>query len=129
MLDGAQMLSLPKILLDCELFRQCLRVREGLTVDDAHLMTDVVAEIGPGGHFLKAKQTRRFMRAGELYVPRLLLREPYDTWSIEKKSELERAVDAVEAILAEHRPKPLPAGAEASIRGTIAAAGRALGGR
>ena len=129
MLDGAQMLSLPKILLDCELFRQCRRVREGLTVDDAHLMTDVVAEIGPGGHFLKAKQTRQFMRAGELYVPRLLLREPYDTWSIEKKSELERAVDAVETILAEHRPKPLPAGAEESILGTIAAAGRELGGR
>ncbi|HEY5388617.1 MAG TPA: trimethylamine methyltransferase family protein, partial [Thermoleophilia bacterium] len=52
MLDGAQMLSLPKILLDCELFRQCRRVRAGLIVDDDHLMTDVVADVGPGGHFL-----------------------------------------------------------------------------
>ena len=127
--DGAQMLSLPKILLDCELFRQCRRVREGLTVDDAHLMADVIADIGPGGHFLKARQTRQFMRAGELYVPRLLLREPYDSWSVERKSELDRAVDAVEAILAGHRPKPLPAGAEQRILGIIASAGRELGGR
>jgi trimethylamine--corrinoid protein Co-methyltransferase len=64
MLDGAQMLSLPKILLDCELFRQCRRVRAGMTVDDDHLMTDVVADVGPGGHFLKAKQTRQHMRSG-----------------------------------------------------------------
>jgi len=39
----SKMLS-PKILLDCELFRQCRRVRAGLTVDDDHLMPDVVAD-------------------------------------------------------------------------------------
>ena len=56
--DGAQMLSLPKILLDCELFRQCRRVRAGLTVDAEHLMEDVVAAVGPGGHYLRARETR-----------------------------------------------------------------------
>ena len=87
MLDGAQMLSLPKILLDCELFRQCRRVRAGLTVDDDHLMLDVVADVGPGGHFLKAKETRQYMRSGELYVPRLMLREPYDAWKRGRDAE------------------------------------------
>jgi trimethylamine--corrinoid protein Co-methyltransferase len=129
LLDGAQMLSLPKILLDCELFRQCQRVRAGLTVDDEHLMADVVAEVGPGGHYLKAKQTRRHMHSGELYMPRLMLREPYDAWSVAKRGELERAVAAVEEILAGHRPKPLPAGAADRIDEVIAAAGRELGGR
>jgi trimethylamine--corrinoid protein Co-methyltransferase len=129
MLDGAQMLSLPKILLDCELFRQCRRVRAGLTVDDEHLMADVVAEVGPGGHFLKAKQTRQHMRSSELYMPQLMLREPYDAWSVAKRGELERAVAAVEEILADHRPKPLPAGAAERIDEVIAAAGRELDGR
>ena len=32
--DGAQMLSLPKILLDCELFRRCQRVLDGMVVDE-----------------------------------------------------------------------------------------------
>jgi trimethylamine--corrinoid protein Co-methyltransferase len=129
MLDGAQMLSLPKILLDCELFRQCRRVRAGMTVDDDHLMTDVVADVGPGGHFLKAKQTRQHMRSGELYVPELMLREPYEAWSVASHGELERAVAAVDKILAAHRPKPLPAGAVDRIHDVIAAAGSELVGR
>jgi trimethylamine---corrinoid protein Co-methyltransferase len=124
--DGAQMLSLPKILLDCELFRQLRRLRAGLTVDDEHLMTDLVAAVGPGGHFLTARETRRFMRAGELYAPRLLLREPYDAWSGARRDEVDRAVEAVEEILAGHRAAPLPAGAAERLDEVIAAAGAEL---
>lgn len=52
-------------------------------------MLDVVADVGPGGHFLKAKQTRQHLRSGELYMPQLMLREPYDAWSIAKRGEPE----------------------------------------
>lgn len=45
----SKMLSLPKILLDRELFRQCRRLRAGLAVDGDRLMLDVVADLGPGG--------------------------------------------------------------------------------
>ncbi len=126
---GAQMLSLPKILLDCEIFRECQRVRAGMTVDDAHLMTGVVAEVGPGGHFLKARQTRQYMRSGELYLPELMLREPYEAWHDGRRAEVGRAVAAVEQILAGHRVKSLPLGADARIADVVAAAGRELGGR
>lgn len=104
-------------------------MRAGLTVGDDHLMLDVVADVGPGGHFLKAKQTRQHLRSGEFYMPQLMLREPYDAWSIAKRGELERAVAAVKEMLAGHRPKPLPAGAAERIDEVIAAAGRELGGR
>jgi trimethylamine---corrinoid protein Co-methyltransferase len=133
--DGAQMLSLPKILLDCELFRQCERVRAGLLVDEEHLMEDVVRAVGPGGHYLKARETRQFLRRGELQAPRLLTREPFESWSAARAgadgraAEVERAVAAVEEILAGHRPKPLPAGAEERIAAIVAAAARELGGR
>jgi trimethylamine---corrinoid protein Co-methyltransferase len=129
MFDGAQMLSLPKILLDCEVFRECRRVRPGLIVDDDHLMTGVVADVGPGGHFLKARQTREYMRSGELYLPELMLREPYEVWRAGKQGEVARAVAAVEEILATHRVKALPPGADARIADAVAAAGRELGGR
>ena len=85
--DGAQMLSLPKILLDCELFRQCRRVRAGLTVDAEHLMEDVVAAVGPGGHYLRARETRQFLRRGELLAPRLMQREPFEAWSGARTAE------------------------------------------
>jgi trimethylamine--corrinoid protein Co-methyltransferase len=126
---GAQTLSLPKILLDCEIFRECRRVRAGMSVDDEHLMTGVVADVGPGGHFLKARQTRQFMRSGELYVPDLMLREPYEAWRDGKQAEVGRAVAAVEQILATHRVEPLPPGADAKIADVVTAAGRELGGR
>ena len=126
---GAQMLSLPKILLDCEVFRECRRVCAGLTVDADHLMTGVVADVGPGGHFLKARQTRQYMRSGELYLPELMLREPYEAWRDGKTAEVGRAVAAVEQILASHRVTALPPGADARIADVVAAAGRELGGR
>ena len=132
---GAQMLSLPKILLDCELFRQCGRVRAGFTVDADHLMEAVVAAVGPGGHFLRARETRQFLRGGELLAPRLLQREPFEAWSAARTAqtrqaaEVLRATAAVEEILATHRPVPLPDGAEERIAAVIAAAGRDLGGR
>ncbi|HEY5169593.1 MAG TPA: trimethylamine methyltransferase family protein [Thermoleophilia bacterium] len=135
MQGGAQMLSLPKILLDCELFRQCRRIRAGLTVDAEHLMEEVVAAVGPGGHFLRARETRQFLRRGELYTPRLMPREPFESWSAARTAETrrateeQRAVAAVEEILATHRPLPLPAGADERIAAAVAAAGRELGGR
>jgi trimethylamine--corrinoid protein Co-methyltransferase len=132
---GAQMLSLPKILLDCEVFRQCRRVRAGLEVDDERLLEDLVARVGPGGHYLRARETRHHLRRGELLAPRLLQREPFEAWRAARTpaardaAEVRRACAAVEEILATHRPPPLPAGAEARIADVITAAGRELGGR
>jgi trimethylamine--corrinoid protein Co-methyltransferase len=123
---GAQLLSLPKILLDCELFRYCLHVRSGLRVDEGHLMTDVIARVGPGGHYLGAKETRRHLRAGAVYRPRLLLREPPDALGEEAADEVDRAVEAVEEILASHRPPPLPEGADEAMADVIAEAGGTL---
>ena len=85
-------------------------------------MTDVVAEVGPGGHFLKAKATRRFIRGGEFYAPRLMPREPYDAWSVDRVTEVERATAAVEEILSEHRPPPLPPAAEQVFSDVVTAA-------
>ena len=120
--DGAQMLSLPKILLDCELFRRCRRVLQGMVVNDEHLMTGVVDAVGPGGHFLKARETRAHLRAGELHVPQLLLREPYEMWSVSRRDEVDRACAAVDEILRRHTPAPLPEGAEERIEELVAAA-------
>jgi trimethylamine:corrinoid methyltransferase-like protein len=69
------------------------------------------------------------MRSGELYLPELMLREPYEVWRDGKKAELGRAIEAVERVLATHRAAPLPAGADAKIADVVAAAGRELGGR
>lgn len=129
MFDGAQMLSLPKIVLDAEVVRQLERLSGGVAVDPAHLMTDVVAAVGPGGHYLRQKATRGFLREGEHHQPELLLRESYETWRAQGRSEVERAVVKVEAILATHKAKPLPDGAEERLAQIIARAAGTLAAR
>ena len=132
---GAQMLSLPKILLDCELFRQCRRVRAGLEVDSERLLEELVGRVGPGGHFLRARETRDYLRRGELLAPRLLQREPFEAWSAARPpescrpAEVRRAAAAVEEILATHKAPPLPPGAGQRIADVIADAGTELTGR
>jgi trimethylamine--corrinoid protein Co-methyltransferase len=119
--DGAQLLSLPKILLDVELFRACRRVLEGFVIDEAHLMVDVAAAVGPGGHYLGARETRAFLRNGEIHRPRHRLRAA-DSTAADACDEVTLAAEAVEAILAAHRAAPLPEGAAARVDEILTAA-------
>ena len=122
MLDSAQLLYLPKLVLDAELVRQGQRMMAGLALDDEHVMFDVSERVGPGGHFLAAREMRRFLRNGELQVPRVFVRGSYDGWVAEGKSETQRATEKVDEILATHIPLPLPGGASGRIEEIIAAA-------
>jgi len=122
MLDSAQLLYLPKLVLDAELIRQGQRLMAGVAFDDEHVMVDVTARVGPGGHFLAARETRRFLRSGELQLPQLFVRGSYDGWVAEGTSESQRATEKVDEILATHHPLPLPDGAAQRIDDVIAAA-------
>ena len=111
LLDAAQMLYLPKLVLDAEIMRQCEAVQRGLTIDRDHLAADLICRIGPGGQYLAARETRRTLRAGEHYRPQAYGRESYDAWSAAGQTVVQRAAATVETILADHVPKPLPPGA------------------
>jgi trimethylamine--corrinoid protein Co-methyltransferase len=123
MLDSAQLLYLPKLVLDAELVRQGQRLTAGLALDDEHVMLDVTRRVGPGGHFLAARETRRFLRNGELQLPHVFVRGSYDGWLADGRSESQRATEKVDEILATHHPLPLPDGAAQRIEEIIAAAG------
>jgi len=129
MLDASQALYLPKLVLDAEIMRQCAAVQRGLTIDDEHLAVDLIDRIGPGGQFLAARETRRALRAGELYRPQAYERQGYDAWLARGRSDVERAADRVDEILASHRPKPLPSGAAERFDEIAARARQELAGR
>ena len=121
--DGAQMLSLPKILLDCELFRQCRRVRAGL---DGRRRAPAWRRSSPpsGRAATSCARARRGSSCAAASCTRrgCMPREPFESWSAARTAETrrsaeeQRAVAAVEEILATHRPLPLPAGADAAHR-------------
>lgn len=126
MLDSAQMLYLPKLILDGEVMRECQRLMRGVDLDEEHLLTDLIREIGPGGHYLKAKVTKTMLRAGEHWVPSIFTRGSYEAWTAAPVSEYDRAVQILDGIIATHEPKPLPAGADQKIAEIFAAAEREL---
>jgi trimethylamine--corrinoid protein Co-methyltransferase len=122
MLDSAGFLYLPKIVLDAEIVAQCAHVARGVQLDDESVMLDVSARVGPGGHFLAARETRSFLRRGEHYHLKVFQRGSYDTWRADPVSETDRATAVVEEILATHRPPALPPGAEERMAAAVAAA-------
>ena len=115
------------MVLDAEVVRQCRRVARGIDLDDRHVMLDVSARTGPGGHFLGAKETRVFLREGEHQLPTAFVRGAYDTWRASGVPEVERATKMVDEILATHEVAPLPDGGEARMRAAVEAATDALG--
>jgi trimethylamine--corrinoid protein Co-methyltransferase len=69
-------------------------------VNEDTLAFDLIKEVGPGGNFVTAKHTRRFMR-GEHYQPSLSNRDSREDWEAGGgKLTWERAADKVEEIMA-----------------------------
>jgi trimethylamine--corrinoid protein Co-methyltransferase len=79
----------------------------GLEINDETLALDLIDEVGPDGQFLDSDHTLQHFR--ELWYPSLFDRNNYDGWLAKGGTTLaERAAKRVEAILAEHKPEPLP---------------------
>jgi trimethylamine--corrinoid protein Co-methyltransferase len=126
LLDAAQMLYLPKLVLDAEIVRQCAAVQGGLTIDEERLAVGLIDRVGPGGQYLAARETRQLLNAGEHYRPRAWGRASYDQWRAAGESDVQRAAATVDEILATHEPAPLPAGAAERLAAIVEAAGRDL---
>jgi trimethylamine--corrinoid protein Co-methyltransferase len=105
--------SLEKLVIDNELCGTAYRLIEGITVDDTALATEIIAKVGPGGHFLGERHTRENLRKERFMPSDVLDRLSPDAW--EKagyKDTTQRAKEAVDRLLKEHTPEPLPEAAE-----------------
>jgi trimethylamine--corrinoid protein Co-methyltransferase len=76
-------------------------------VSDEALAVDLIDEIGPDGQYLDCDHTLAHFR--ERWYPTLIERDNYDGWLAKGgKTMAQRANEQVTAILAEHKPEPLP---------------------
>lgn len=119
LLDFALTVSYEKYVVDNEIIGMVMRALQGIEVDDDTLAFDVIAEVGPGGHFLAEEHTLRYMRS-EFFYPLLSDRKSYDDWKAEEaKDGRRRAREIAEEILAEHQPLPIPPRIEKKLKATI----------
>lgn len=91
--------SLEKCVMDDEVLGMVMRAVRGIEVNEKTLAFDEMKKIGPGGHYVSSRHTRKFMRR-EQFVPRLSDRKSWEEWSAEGSPDTrERARRTVAEIL------------------------------
>jgi trimethylamine--corrinoid protein Co-methyltransferase len=105
--------SLEKLVIDNEICGMAYRLVDGVSLGGSALATEIIAKVGPGGHFLAEKHTRENL-LGEQFMPSdVFSRLTPDSWRKSgSKNTVDRAKEMVDKLLTDHVPKPLPQEAE-----------------
>jgi trimethylamine--corrinoid protein Co-methyltransferase len=100
LIDSVNTLYLPQIIVDAEIVGMIRRLLGEVEFSPQTISREMIERVGIGGNFLKEKETRERIRAGEHFVPRVAARLSYDGWLAEGRTEVDVAIERVEAILA-----------------------------
>ncbi len=106
LLKAATLLVPEQILFDDEIYHTHRRLAEGIQTTPDQLALDTIQAVGPGGHFLGQKHTRRTIR--DIWLPTLTQPPPVMN-EIPRLEIRERARAEFQRILEIHQPEPLPA--------------------
>jgi trimethylamine--corrinoid protein Co-methyltransferase len=91
--------SFDKLVIDNEIIGMVMRAVQGIRVDETTLAFDEIKKVGPAGHYVSSRHTRRHMRS-EQYMPALSDRENRDVWlAAGAKDAKQRATEKARAIL------------------------------
>lgn len=107
-IDRGMVCSAEMLVLGDEVIGMTKRFVRGIRVNAETLARDVIAEVGPGGHFLQEKHTLDHFKE-ELWMPRLLTRQHYDVWQQSGAKDMsQRVSERVREIIESHHVPPLP---------------------
>ena len=109
------------IILDDDLYHRARFALSAMEVDSETLALDAIAAVGPGGHYLRQRHTRKHMRTA--MVPAITHNR--DTAG-KYRDPLEVAREKVAWILDNHQPEPIEATKQAELARILAAADRDL---
>lgn len=102
-----QAASLDVLVLQNEIIRYTESIMRGIDISDETLGLDVIDEVGPGGSFIDQTHTAEHFRQ-ELWFPRLLDRQFYQTWlEAGAKSLEERCKEKRQEIISQPALEPL----------------------
>jgi trimethylamine--corrinoid protein Co-methyltransferase len=108
-----------QMILDYEICRFAYDVLHGFEFDEADMALDVIKDVGPRGHFLAQKHTRKHIRDFRLSP---LLRQKGADGNLRDPREV--ALEEFKRLDEAHRPRPLPREALAELDRILAAAER-----
>jgi len=116
--DRYQLFTPEQMMLDADIYRRAATAFRALPVGDEEFALDVIDDIGPGGHFLAHRHTRRHLRSA---MKRSIGQEIAPDGS-SYRDAVEVARERGIALLDDYRPEPLDEGKAAELRRICAAA-------
>jgi trimethylamine--corrinoid protein Co-methyltransferase len=125
LMDGAETVSLAKVIMDCDVVGMIERFSRQDPVDATTALTNDIAAVGIGGHYLGARSTRQFFRAGELWQPRVFQRDPLEAYA--GRSLARDAAEQAHELLASHQVPQLGDDVAAEVDGVIERYARSVG--
>ncbi|MBP1766509.1 MAG: trimethylamine methyltransferase, partial [Candidatus Aminicenantes bacterium] len=122
-LESGLTFSFAQLLLGHEAVSWIKAFTKGYEITDETLALDLIAELGPDGDFLNTPHTLKHYK--ERWYPDLFERASFEGWrSKGGKNLAERAKEKIDAILADHKPEPLPAKTRERLREIVLRAKR-----
>ncbi len=91
------------------IFRMCRKAHRGIPGDDKKWLENIIALIGPGGHFTAEESTVEALHSGEWYMSDTGVHESYERWAGAGKPLLINEMrDKIDAMLSACECVPLP---------------------
>jgi trimethylamine--corrinoid protein Co-methyltransferase len=119
LLRAATLLLPEQIIYDDEIYHTNRILVEGINTSVDQMALDVIAAVGPGGHYLAQQHTRRTIR--DIWIPELT--HPAPTIVNQPSPDIrERARATFKKILTEHQPKPLSKDLQIELQSILTAA-------
>jgi trimethylamine--corrinoid protein Co-methyltransferase len=98
------------------------RITRGIDVNEDTLAVDVIGNVGPNGHYLREKHTRRYYKT-EFWYPNLCDRRNYEEWAQMGSQRMsDRVIGRVQDLLATHEPSAIKPETEKVIEQVLAEA-------
>jgi trimethylamine--corrinoid protein Co-methyltransferase len=120
-LEGAQSFSLAKCVLDSDSVGFLRRMVGGLRVGEGDALIEDIAAVGPGGHFLGRRSTRRLRTSGQIWEPAVFGRGRTAGAAAAPQALVARAAARAAEIVREHAAEPLTEDAARHADAVIAA--------
>lgn len=108
-------MSYEKFMVDDEICSMVLRYLKGIDFTEENFAYDIIAKVGPGGHFLTQKHTKK-KHISELRRPQLSDRQSYDSWAKDSLDTKERAGQKWQEVLAAYETPVLDTTIDLKIR-------------
>lgn len=115
-MEGGLRASFEKMVIDADLLQMVASFLQPLTVDDASMAVEAIAEVGPGGHFFGVQHTQDRYRDA-FFAPMISDWRNFESWTeAGSPTADQKAAELFRTLLAEYEEPPMDGAVRAELQ-------------